>query len=74
MQDDLVPYSPGKTHMIAYTFAGANGFSATVGVEEGSEVEFTLDDYMPHVVAGASFTQGWGGVSAGGPDPAMPST
>ena len=25
---------------------------------------YTLDSYMPHVVAGASFTQGWGGVSA----------
>lgn len=64
INDDIVPYSPGKTHMIAYTFAGANGFSATVGLEEGSGPLYTLDTYMPHLVAGASFTQGWGGVSA----------
>ena len=39
MQDSIVPYSPGKTHMIAYTFAGANGFSATVGLEEGAGLD-----------------------------------
>ncbi len=58
-----VNYTPGKTHLIAYTFDGGNGFSATVGVEEGSGEAFTIDSYVPHVVAGASFTQGWGKVS-----------
>jgi len=58
-----VNYTPGKTHLIAYTFDGGNGFSATIGVEEGSGDEFTLDSYIPHVVAGASFTQGWGKIA-----------
>ncbi|MFC5384903.1 porin [Aquamicrobium segne] len=64
INDDIgVTYTPGKTHMIAYTFDGGNGFSATIGVEEGSGIEYTIDSYVPHVVAGASFTQGWGKVS-----------
>ncbi len=58
-----VNYTPGKTHLIAYTFDGGNGFSATIGVEEGSGEEYTLDSYVPHVVAGASFTQGWGKIA-----------
>jgi hypothetical protein len=58
-----VNYTPGKTHLIAYTFDAGNGFSATVGVEEGKGEDYTIDSYVPHVVAGASFTQGWGKVS-----------
>ncbi|MET3660617.1 porin [Aquamicrobium ahrensii] len=64
INDDLVRYSPGKSHYIAYTFDGGNGFSATVGVEEGAGVRGTIDSYVPHVVAGASFTQGWGKIAA----------
>ncbi|WP_353736867.1 porin [Aquamicrobium sp.] len=63
INDDLVNYTPGKTHLIAYTFDGGNGFSATVGVEEGNGPAFTLDSYVPHVVAGASYTQGWGSIA-----------
>ncbi|MDH4991452.1 porin [Aquamicrobium lusatiense] len=63
INDDIVNYTPGKTHLIAYTFDGGNGFSATVGVEEGRGSDFTIDSYVPHVVAGASYTQGWGKVS-----------
>ncbi|MBB6012175.1 hypothetical protein HNR59_001520 [Aquamicrobium lusatiense] len=64
INDDIgVTYTPGKTHLIAYTFDGGNGFSATIGVEEGSGEEYTLDSYVPHVVAGASFTQGWGKIA-----------
>ncbi len=64
INDDIgVTYTPGKTHLIAYTFDGGNGFSATIGVEEGSGELYTIDSYVPHVVAGASFTQGWGKVS-----------
>jgi hypothetical protein len=62
INDDLVKYSPGKTHLIAYTFDGGNGFSATIGVEEGKGIH-AIDSYTPHVVAGASFTQGWGKVA-----------
>ena len=63
MQDGWVNYTPGKTHLIAYTFDGGNGFSATVGVEEGKGTRYTLDSYVPHVVAGASYTQGWGSIA-----------
>ncbi len=84
INDDIVAYSPGKSHYIAYTFDAGNGFSATIGVEEGStfinadtvlgwaaggtpsigtRADGALDSYVPHVVAGASFTQGWGKIS-----------
>lgn len=81
IEDDLaVPYGPYGTHQIAYTFTGANGFSAAIALEEGSNSYgaldaggapaaggFGLDDFMPHVAGGVSWTQGWGkvGVVAG---------
>jgi hypothetical protein len=62
--DDLgVAYGPFGTHQIAYTFTGGNGFSAAIALEEGAD-GFELDDYIPHVVGGLAWTQGWGGVSA----------
>jgi hypothetical protein len=79
VNDDLVDYEPDRTHQISYTFTGANGFQAAIAVEEGDgerdfdfdddgvtdfTASYTLDSYVPHVVAGASLTQGWGGVSA----------
>jgi Porin subfamily len=79
IQDDLVDYEPDRTHQISYTFTGGNGFEAAVTLEEGAGnrdvdldgdgvTDFTknyvLDSYVPNVVAGASLTQGWGGVSA----------
>ncbi|MEI5679924.1 porin [Mesorhizobium sp. CGMCC 1.15528] len=60
--DMLGGYGPWDTHQISYTYTGANGFSAAVALEEGTE-DYTLDDYIPHVVVGAAYTQGWGGVS-----------
>ena len=50
------------TNQINYTFTGDNGFSALVGAEQGTG-DFVIDDYHPHFVAGAKFTQGWGSVS-----------
>jgi hypothetical protein len=79
VNDDLVDYEPDRTHQISYTFTGGNGFQAAIALEEGAgdrDVDldgdgfadftksYTLDSYVPHVVAGASLTQGWGGVSA----------
>ena len=75
--DDLaVPYGPYGTHQIAYTFTGGNGFSAAIALEEGDVSYGFMDgagnpvsgghginDFMPHVVGGVSYTQGWGGVS-----------
>jgi hypothetical protein len=63
INDTIVGYGPFGTHQIAYTFNAGNGFSAAVALEEGSGYYFTLDDYVPHVVAGAAYTAGWGGVS-----------
>ncbi|UXN63544.1 porin [Phyllobacterium sp. A18/5-2] len=61
--DDVIDYGGGRTNQISYTFAGGNGFSATVGLEQGDS-DHIIDDYMPHVVAGAKFEQGWGAISA----------
>jgi Porin subfamily len=62
--DDMIPYAAGAydTTQIVYNYVAGNGFSASVGVEQGS-FENTIDSYVPHVVAGAAYTQGWGGVS-----------
>lgn len=54
-----------NTNQINYTFDAGNGFSAIVGLEQGyDEFDDTLDSYVPHVLAGAKFSQGWGGISA----------
>ncbi len=63
--DDVIDYTGGRTNQISYTFAGGNGFSAMIGAEQGDSSHL-IDDYMPHVVAGVKFEQGWGAVSAVG--------
>jgi Porin subfamily len=45
-------------HFMSYTFTGANGFSATLALEE----ETYNVNYVPNVVAKVAFTQGWGGI------------
>jgi hypothetical protein len=50
-----------NTNQISYTFDAGNGFSAIIGLEQG--YADTIDSYVPHVVAGAKFTQGWGAIS-----------
>ncbi len=64
ISDDLIPYGPFDTHTIQYKFDAGNGFSAGIALEEGADVEFTIDDYVPHVAAGVKYAQDWGGVSA----------
>ena len=74
MYDDLISYGPFGTHQIAYTWNGGNGFTAAVALEEGDGSLiapfystainlYSLDSYVPHVVAGLGWTQGWGGIS-----------
>ena len=46
----------GYANAISYTFAGGNGFSATVALEE----EDNNSNYIPNVVARVGITQGWG--------------
>lgn len=61
--DDVIDYAGDATNQISYTFAGGNGFSTMVGAEQGDSLHL-IDDYMPHVVAGVKFEQGWGTISA----------
>ncbi|PSJ61708.1 porin [Kumtagia ephedrae] len=72
LNDGIVPYGPFATLQIAYTYTGANGFSAGIALEQGDEDEGfdgagITEDYAPYVVGGVSLTQGWGkiGVVAG---------
>ncbi|MBB6260281.1 hypothetical protein FHS77_000805 [Paenochrobactrum gallinarii] len=49
-----------RVHFMSYTFAGGNGFSATLALEE-ADYDY---DYKPNVVGKLGFTQGWGSVDA----------
>ena len=80
INDDVIgygPYSDAPTNQVNYTFAGGNGFSAMIGLEQGSDGDFgysdeelvksyVIDDYMPHVVGGLKLEQGWGSSFRGG--------
>jgi hypothetical protein len=62
VNDSIIQYGDNaNTNQINYTFDAGNGFSAIIGLEQG--YEDTIDSYVPHVVAGAKFTQGWGAIS-----------
>ncbi|MFJ7353569.1 porin [Phyllobacterium sp. NPDC097923] len=65
ISDDVVAEGSYGTNQISYTFTGGTGFSATLGIEQGSDA-FLINDYTPHIVAGAKITQGWGTVSVVG--------
>jgi hypothetical protein len=65
INDDVINYQSGQTNQVSYTFTGGNGFSAIIAAEQGS-VEFgdnVIDNYMPHVLAGAKYEQAWGAIS-----------
>jgi len=62
VNDSIIEYGDAaNTNQINYTFDAGNGFSAIVGLEQG--YEDTIDSYVPHVLLGAKFTQGWGAIS-----------
>ncbi|TPK90573.1 porin, partial [Mesorhizobium sp. B2-4-12] len=69
INDTLVPYGDFDTNVVQYYFDAGNGFSAVVSLEEGAgdgsglEAVGTIDSYVPHVVGGVKWTQGWGGIS-----------
>ncbi|ATU92231.1 porin [Phyllobacterium zundukense] len=65
IEDGLVSYAGGRTNQASYTFTGGNGFSAIVALEQG-DTAHQIEDYLPHIVAGAKIEQGWGSVSAVG--------
>ncbi|WP_434721841.1 porin [Mesorhizobium sp. RIZ17] len=69
IQDTLVPYGDFDTNVVQYYFDAGNGFSAVVSLEEGSGdlasngfYTGTIDSYVPHVVGGVKYTQGWGDI------------
>ncbi|MCV3210402.1 porin [Mesorhizobium sp. YC-2] len=62
IQDTLVPYGGFDTNVVQYYFDAGNGFSAVVSLEEGYG-DYSIDSYVPHVVGGLKWTQGWGAVS-----------
>ncbi|MER9168341.1 porin [Mesorhizobium australicum] len=62
IQDTLVPYGGFDTNVVQYYFDAGNGFSAVISLEEGSGSD-TIDSYVPHVVGGVKWTQGWGAVT-----------
>jgi len=69
LNDDVINYQSGESNQVSYTFTGGNGFSAIIGAEQGQDDVTTLggnyiiEDYMPHVLAGAKWEQDWGGIS-----------
>ncbi|MER8577639.1 porin [Mesorhizobium sp. M0142] len=62
IDDTIVPYGSFDTNVIQYYFDAGNGFSAVVSLEEGAGAD-TIDSYVPHVVGGVKYTQGWGAVT-----------
>jgi hypothetical protein len=71
IQDTLVPYGDFDTNVVQYYFDAGNGFSAVISLEEGSGDGSddplygvgTIDSYVPHVVGGVKWTQGWGAIT-----------
>jgi hypothetical protein len=69
INDDVINYQSGTTNQVSYTFTGGNGFSAIIAAEQGQDgtgnfgFDYVIEDYLPHVLAGVKFEQGWGGIS-----------
>ncbi|TPM36266.1 porin [Mesorhizobium sp. B2-3-5] len=71
INDTIVPYGGFDTNVIQYYFDAGNGFSAVVSLEQGSDQssdsidvpDATIDSYVPNVVGGVKYTQGWGSIS-----------
>jgi hypothetical protein len=61
INDTLIGYGPFTTGVLQYYFDGGNGLSGVISLEEGSGHE-TIDSYVPHVVGGVKYTQGWGDI------------
>jgi len=63
INDTIVPYGSFQTNVVQYYFDAGNGISAVVSLEEGSGTVGTIDSYVPHVVGGLKWTQGWGAIT-----------
>ncbi|TGT35049.1 porin, partial [Mesorhizobium sp. M8A.F.Ca.ET.167.01.1.1] len=63
IQDSIVPYGDFDTNVVSYYFDAGSGFSGVISLEEGEGAVGTIDSYVPHVVGGLKWTQGWGAIS-----------
>lgn len=77
INDTLVPYGGFDTNVVQYYFDAGNGFSAVASLETGSGYTFaepgffqdsnsgndSIDSYVPYVVGGLKWTQGWGAIT-----------
>ncbi|MDA4631277.1 porin, partial [Escherichia coli] len=68
INDDVINYNSWASNQVSYTYAAGNGFSAIIAAEQGSTNDgysgYVIDSYLPHMMGGVKFEQGWGGVSA----------
>lgn len=78
INDTLVPYGGFDTNVVQYYFDFGNGFSAVASLETGSGFtddepgifqdsnsgNDSIDSYVPYVVGGVKWTQGWGAITA----------
>ena len=80
ISDDVIAYGGTRTAFISYTYKNTNGFSAILSLEQGNNKDAgyktkkddeasltnggTINDYTPHVVAGAKYEQNWGTIAA----------
>src|SRR5690606_18499489 len=62
IDDSIVGYTPAKSTHVADAGDAGNGVAAPLGLETGTGLDY-IDSYVPHVVVGASYTQGWGSIS-----------
>ena len=63
INDDIIEPEGYDTTLVSYTFTGGNGFSAILSLEQGAD-EYTIDSYVPHIVGGVKWAQGWGSLGA----------
>ncbi|PSJ65848.1 porin [Kumtagia ephedrae] len=69
MNDGIVPYGPFDTLQMAYTYTGANGFSAGIALEQGDEdeaVNYTLPGFPVAPGVGAGITEDYAPYVVGG--------
>ena len=82
INDDVVSYGPFEVNQISYTYDAGNGFKAIIALEDDDQYKWDRvvapgwnpkgDDYMPDVVAGASYSTGaFGFAVVGGYDESM---
>lgn len=77
--DDLISYGVFDTQLFTYTYKDPSGLSAMASLESGNKGEFrsfndpdnaysasAAEDYVPNIVAGLKYTQGWGDLSVVG--------